>query len=128
MKAAAYLNFKYNAKDVIDAYKEIFNAEVICEYFYDEHLTQDKALVGKVYHAEMKLGDMNLYISDLGKEPSFVSLKFVVEFSEESKAHECFEKLAQGGEVLSDFQKLPIGPMISQVRDKFGVIWDVVIC
>lgn len=128
MNVATYLNFKHNAKEVIDAYKEIFNAEVICEYFYDENLTQDQVLIGKVYHAEMKLGDMNLYLSDLGKDPSFDLLKFVIEFSEESKAHECFEKLAQEGVVLSDFQKLPIGPMIAQVRDKFGVIWDVVIC
>jgi len=128
MKAAAYLNFKHNAKDAIAAYKEIFNADVICEYYYDENLTHDHDLVGKVYHAEMKLGDLNLYLSDVGTDPSFDSLKFVIEFSEESKAHECFEKLAQGGEVLSDFQKLPIGPTIAQVMDKFGVIWDVVIC
>ena len=127
MKAAAYLNFKHNSKEVIKAYQEIFNAEVISEYFYDETMTQDQALIGKVYHAELKLGDLNLYLSDLGKDPSCDSQEFVVEFADESKAHECFKKLARDGEVISDFQKLPIGPKIAQVRDKFGIIWGVVI-
>lgn len=128
MKVATYLEFKHNAKEAIETYKAIFNAEVTFEYFYDEKMTLDPEMVGKVYHAEMKIGDLNLYISDSGVEPSFTSMRFVVEIPEEAKARQIYEELAQGGKIISDFVKIPIGPTIAHVVDKFGIHWNIVIC
>ena len=39
-----------------------------------------------------------------------------------------FEKIALYGGLVRDFDKLPIGPKIANVIDKFGVKWDIVIC
>lgn len=128
MKAATYLEFKHNAKEAIDTYKEIFAAQVMFEVLYDEKMTQDPAMVGKVYHAEMIIGDLNLYVSDSGVEPSFTSMRFVVEIQDEAKAHQVYEQLAQGGKIISDFVKIPIGPTIAHVVDKFGIHWNVVTC
>jgi PhnB protein len=128
MKAATYLEFKHNAKEAIETYKAIFDAQVTFEYFYDANMTKDPEMVGKVYHAEMKIGDLNLYVSDSGIEPSFTSMRFVVEIHEESKAREVFGKLAQGGKIVSDFQKIPIGPTIAHVVDRFYIHWNIVIC
>ena len=128
MKVAAYLYFKYNAKEAIETYKSIFDAAVVCEYLYSEDMTQNQELVGKIFHAELKVGDLNLYISDSGEEPSFSSVKFVVEISDEGEARKCFEALARDGKIISDFTKMPFGPTIAEVEDKFGVKWDIVIC
>lgn len=128
MKVATYLDFEYNAKEVIETYQTIFDAEVVCEYYYDENSTPDKELVGKIFHAELKIADLNLYVSDAGVAPSFSSVKFVVEFNAEEKARQCFEALCQGGKIISDFKKMPIGPTIADVEDKFGIKWHVVIC
>ncbi len=128
MKVAAYLSFKDNAKEAIETYKSVFNASVVCEYLYNEGMTQNRELVGKIFHAELKVGDLNLYICDSGEEPSFSSVKFVVEISEEAEARKCFEDIARNGKVISDFKKMPFGPTIAQVEDKFGVKWDIVIC
>jgi PhnB protein len=128
LKTAAYLELKNNAKDLIETYQSIFSAEIILEYQYNENMTNEKSLVGKIFHAEMKIGDLNLYVSDSGVEPSFQSIKFVAEISDPSEARRCFESLSVEGKIISDFKKLSIGPTIGTVEDKFGIRWDIVIC
>lgn len=128
MKAATYLHFKHNAKEAIEAYKAIFDAEVVCQYLYEEGMSQNPELLGKVFHAELRLGDLNLYLADSGTDPSFPSTEFVVEFSEEGQAHQCFEDLVQKGNALSAFEAMPFGPTIARTRDQFGIVWNIVIC
>lgn len=128
MKVATYLEFKDTAKAVIETYKGIFNAEVTLEYLYDEQMTSDPALIGKVFHAEMKIGDLNLYLCDGGDEPAFPSTKLVVEIQDEDEAQRIFDELAEGGKVIREFTKMSFGPTIGDVEDKFGIKWNIVIC
>jgi uncharacterized glyoxalase superfamily protein PhnB len=95
---------------------------------YEDGMTQDRELLGKIFHAELKIGDLNLYLSDSGKEPGFPSMKFVVEIPDGDKALRCFEKLVENGKKISDFEKMPYGPRIARAQDTFGVRWDIVIC
>jgi len=44
-------------------------------------------------------------------------VKFVVEFGIESEARKCLEKISQNGKVISDFKKMPIGPMLARTKD-----------
>jgi uncharacterized glyoxalase superfamily protein PhnB len=55
VKAATYPRFKHNAKEAIETYETIFGAEVTCEYFYNENMTQNQGLVGKIFHVELKI-------------------------------------------------------------------------
>jgi PhnB protein len=128
MKAATYLYFKDNSKEAIELYKSIFNAEVVCEYLFEDGMTQDQELLGKMFHAEIKIGDQNLYFSDTGKEALFDSMKFVVEYREEDEAKRCLEKIVLNGKLISDFKKMPVGPTIAHAIDKFGIHWNIVIC
>lgn len=128
MKVATYLEFNLNATEVIETYQEVFNAELLLEYRFDEHMTDDEALVGKIFHAELKIGDLNLYLSDTNKSPSFNSMKFVVEITDKVEAKTCFDKLSRDGKVLSEFKKMSFGPEIAQVEDRFGLRWDIVVC
>ena len=128
MKVATYLEFENNAEEVIETYQEIFDAEVVNKYYYDGDMTQEQGLIGKIFHAELTIGDLNLYICDSGKSSSFASIKFVVEIHEETEARKLFRKLAQNGGVISEFKKMPYGPTIAHVEDKFSIRWDVVIC
>jgi uncharacterized glyoxalase superfamily protein PhnB len=128
MKAAVYLEFEGEAVEVIETYQAVFDAQVVCEYAYDATMTQDQELVGKVFHAELKIGELNLYLADSGKAPSFPSMKFVVEIPREAGAQRILEKLAQNGRLIHPFQKMPVGPTIAQAEDRFGIRWEVVIC
>ena len=128
MKVATYLEFENNAEEVIETYQEIFDAEVVNKYYYDGDMTQEQGFIGKIFHAELTIGDLNLYICDSGKSSSFASIKFVVEINEETEARKLFGKLAQNGRVISEFKNMPYGPTIAHVEDKFRIRWDVVIC
>jgi PhnB protein len=128
MKAAVYLHAKLNAQEMIDAYKAIFPADVMMNSPYEKCMTQNTALIGKVFHAELKIGDLNLYLADTGKDPDFSSIDLIAEINDEVKAHRIFDQLSEGGEVVSSFTKMPFGPTIGLVKDKFGIKWDIVIC
>ena len=128
MKVATYLEFKDNAKEVIETYKAIFNAEVTLAYVYDADMTDDPTLIGKIFHAELKIGDLNLYICDSGTESAFPSTKLVVEIHDEAEAQEIFDNLAKDGEIIREFTKMSFGPTIADVKDKFGLKWNIVIC
>lgn len=128
MKVATYLDFNGNAKDVIETYRSIFDAEVVCEYLFDENTTQDPNLLGKIFHAELIIGDLNLYLSDSSEEFSVPSMKFVVELRDERDARRIIDNLEEHGQVVSDFKKMPYGPTIAQADDKFGMRWEIVIC
>ena len=41
------------------------------------------------------------------------------------KANRIFEKLQQGGEVIMPLQETPWSPSYGQVKDKYGVTWQV---
>jgi uncharacterized glyoxalase superfamily protein PhnB len=128
MKVAAYLYFKHNAKEAIETYETIFGADVVCEHLYNDAMTQNQGLIGKIFHAELKVGDLNLYVADSDEETSLSSVRFVVEFAEERDARACLNRIAQNGDVVSGFEKMPFGPTIAQAKDKFGVTWDIVVC
>jgi len=64
MKVATYLYFNLKAKEVIETYKYIFDAEVVREHIDTEEMTGNQAPLGKIFHAELKIGYMNLYLSD----------------------------------------------------------------
>ena len=128
MKVATYLYFNRKAKEAIDRYQAVFGAEVICEYQYDDLMTNKKELLGKIFHAELKIADQNLYVSDVIDDGNVATMKFVVEFKDPEEAKSCLSKLVEDGRLISNFQKLAIGPTIAEVEDQFGIKWDVVIC
>lgn len=128
MKTATYLMFNDNAKEAIEAYQNIFGADVICQYTHNETSTDNPERIGKIFHAEMRIGDLNLYLSDEGEDPDFHSIKFVVEYKDEALAKTAFSALTANGQVFSDFKKMPFGPTIAHGQDRFGIRWDIVIC
>jgi len=128
MKAAAYLHFKDKAEEAIETYQSIFEAKVINQYKFEEGMTENPALLGKIFHAELKIGDLNLYLCDTDQNASFESIKFVIETSDKDLAQAHFSKLSKHGRIIQDFTKMPYGPTIGEAIDKFGIKWDIVIC
>jgi uncharacterized glyoxalase superfamily protein PhnB len=127
MKVAPYLHFKDKAQEATEIYQSIFEAKVINQYKYKEGMTENPALIGKIFHAELIIGDLNLYLCDTDQTASFESLKFLMEISDKDQAH-FFSKLSTHGEIIQGFTKMHYGPTNGKVEDKFGVKWHIVIC
>jgi PhnB protein len=54
-------------------------------------------------------------------------MQLAAEFNDPEKAHQIFDRLAEGGEIMSPFEKMSFGPTIASVQDKFGVTWALII-
>lgn len=128
MKVATYLDLKYDAEEFIIECQKVFGAEIMLKSHFDAGMTDDRKLLGKIFHAEMRIGDLNLYVADIGKEPNFSSTKFVVEIQSIEQAEIYLRSLSEDGKLISELQKLPYGPTIGTAEDKFGVTWDIVVC
>jgi PhnB protein len=128
MTFATYLKFNGQCEKAFHFYKKIFQAEQLCFFRYEKGLTQDAALMGLVFHAEMKIKNFYLYMGDVKEtigsdHPAF---KIVLECDTSEEGNQYFSLLQENGKVLSPLEKMPYGPYIGELLDQFGVIWDIV--
>lgn len=81
----------------------------------------------KVLHAALKVGDMQLMLSDgdCADNAAFGGFRLSLACDDEAAARRAFDQLAAGGSV-----QMPLGPtfwapLFGMVTDKFGIGWMV---
>ncbi|PGZ97150.1 hypothetical protein COE51_15325 [Bacillus pseudomycoides] len=82
----------------------------------------------RVLHAHLKIGDTDLMISDtFPGQPDEVGsqVTIAIHIQGEEKAKEVFAKLQDGGQVVMPLQETFWSPLYGQLKDKFGVQWQV---
>lgn len=130
MRIATYLMFSGNCEEALQVYKDLFSAELITLSKFDETMTDNSRLYGKIFHAEMKIGGFYIYMADTADTLCGANQPYKVTYECDSmeQARLFFKALKEGGIVLDDFKKMPWGMYYSQVRDRFGITWDFVYC
>jgi len=126
MKVAFYIRFRDNAQEALNYYKEIFNAEEKFVQYYTENMTDDPNKIGMIYHAELEFNNFLFYLSDSFVDEDYRSFRLILEFDELSDAEHYFNVLSNKGKIHNKLEKIPIGPMVGLVEDKFGVLWNIV--
>ncbi|CAG9611945.1 hypothetical protein BACCIP111899_01117 [Bacillus rhizoplanae] len=82
----------------------------------------------RILHAHLKVGNTDLMISDTfpGQSHEIGSqLTIAIHIQDGEKSKEVFEKLQDGGQVVMPLQETFWSPLYGQVKDKFGVEWQV---
>ncbi|MCP1122715.1 hypothetical protein CN326_02630 [Bacillus sp. AFS018417] len=83
----------------------------------------------RVLHAHLKIGNTDLMISDTfpGQPDEVVGsqVTIAIHIQGEEKAKEVFAKLQDGGQVVMPLQETFWSPLYGQLKDKFGVQWQV---
>lgn len=82
----------------------------------------------RVLHAHLKVGNTDLMISDTfpGQPYEMGSqVTIAIHINDAEKAKEVFAKLQDGGQVVMPLQETFWSPLYGQVKDKFGVEWQV---
>ncbi|MGF9966025.1 VOC family protein [Bacillus rhizoplanae] len=82
----------------------------------------------RVLHAHLKIGNTDLMISDtFPGQPDEVGsqVSIAIHIQGEEKAKEVFAKLQDGGQVVMPLQETFWSPLYGQLKDKFGVQWQV---
>jgi PhnB protein len=130
MRIAVYLKFNGRCEEALNVYKELFNAELICMHKFSEVMTENKELTGKVFHAELKIKEFYIYMSDTDEELDYErqAYKITIECDTFENAKNYYNKLLVGGKIIEPLTKMPWGDIMGHLRDSFGITWDIVYC
>ncbi|PAE18101.1 hypothetical protein CHH91_00925 [Virgibacillus sp. 7505] len=129
----SYIVTNGNGQEAVKLYEEALGAQVLHIQTFGEmpedpnHPIPAEAK-DRVLHAHLKVGGNDLMLSDtfpgqpleLGDQ---VGIAVIISTPEETK--DVFEKLSSGGQIIMELQQTFWSPLYGQVKDKFGVTWQV---
>ncbi|MFP7254181.1 VOC family protein [Terribacillus goriensis] len=129
----SYIVTNGNGQEAVKLYEEALGAQVLHIQTFGEmpedpnHPIPAEAK-DRVLHAHLKVGGNDLMLSDtfpgqpleLGDQ---VGIAVISSTPEETK--DVFEKLSGGGQIIMELQQTFWSPLYGQVKDKFGVTWQV---
>jgi PhnB protein len=131
MYAQTYLFLDGRTEEALDFYKKAIGAQVTAVFKFKE--SPDKAHIPpgseeKVMHAEFKIGDTNIMISDgMNKgSPKFDGFALSIHTRDEAEAEKYFNALIEGGEVTMPLTESFFAKSFGMLKDKFGVHWMVI--
>lgn len=131
MQVLPYLFFDGKCDDAVAFYTRVLGAEVKMLMRFKENpdpgMPTDPALAEKVMHAELRIGDSTVFVSDGGcRGPvAFQGFSLTLTVADTARAERLFEALAEGGEVQMPLEKTFFSPSFGMVADRFGVSWMI---
>jgi PhnB protein len=120
-----YLFFAGNCRQAMEFYKSIFGGTLNVQT-YEEAGQQAEATKGKVIHASLMNGEVDLMGSD-SPQPTLGVGKISLSLSgtDDQKLRKYFDGLSVGGKVNSPLKKEFWGDTFGALTDRFGVEWMV---
>lgn len=128
-----YLIFDGNTREAVYFYEKALGGKVMGIMTFGDMpsdpnypLTDD--MKDRVMHAHLQVGDSNLMFSDTFPGTPYLpgdTIQIAIHPKEELKAREIFAILEDGGQVIMPLQKTDWSPLYGQVKDKFGVTFQI---
>ena len=133
MPITPYLFFEGRAEEAIGFYKTALGAETTMLMRNSD--APDPPPPGmlppgserKIMHAELKIGDSTLLVSDGGcaGAAAFSGFGISLPARDATEANRFFTALSDGGEVRMPLGKTFFSPAFGMVQDRFGVLWMI---
>lgn len=134
MAISVYMNFKGNAKSVIEYYQDLFKVNE-AEIMYFKDMPPSEAFpiteVNKemVMHGELKIDDFTLMFSDVPPDSpqtldfgNNITLMYSSDDYDLLKSY--FEQIAKEGQVIMPFEATFWSKGYGMVTDKYGIGWQ----
>jgi PhnB protein len=131
MQVQPYLFFDGRCEEAIEFYRTALGAEVaMLTRFKDSPEPHNPAMAvdgDKVMHANLRIGETNVLVSDgrCGGQPSFLGFALSITVSNDAEADRLFGTLAKGGQVQMPLTKTFFSSRFGMVADRFGVSWMI---
>ncbi|EAD3287364.1 glyoxalase/bleomycin resistance/extradiol dioxygenase family protein [Listeria monocytogenes] len=132
MTLNVYLNFRTQSRDAIAFYEEIFGTKCTDLLTYGEIETAEEpiedSLKNLVLNASLVIDGVKVMFSDVPKSRPLTfgdNITFVIDTSDEIKLTKQFHQLAEGGTVVMPFAKTFWSEKFGEVKDKFGIDWQL---
>jgi len=124
-----YLNFRGNAREAMEFYREVFGGTLNVSTFADYHASSDPSEDDLVMHADLGTPDgLRFMGADTPNRMEFSpGTNFSMSLSGEDEAplRGYFEKLSNGGTVTMPLEKADWGDTFGMCTDRFGISWLV---
>ncbi|HXF38011.1 MAG TPA: VOC family protein [Actinomycetota bacterium] len=124
-----YLNFRSNARQAMEFYREVFGGTLTIATFAEYQASSDPSEDDLVMHASLEApGGIRLMASDVPasmelQQGTNVSLSLSGDSADELRGY--FEKLSDGGSIIMPLEKAPWGDTFGMCVDRFGTRWMV---
>ena len=123
-----HLSFRGNCEEAIHAYIAAFDGEVYYLSRWAEETCEIPEQVGKIMHAEFRLGSTRMAASDGFTGNGDSPIKLMLHMDSKDEALHAVAILAEGGTVISPLKPHPApddGGCGSITRDRFGYTWII---
>lgn len=122
-----------SGKEAVEFYQNAIDAQIIqVQTFGDAPANPDfpvpEEMKNRIINAHLKVGDTDLMISDTfsGQDlPIGDQVTISLTTNNVEKTREVFTKLQEEGQVLMALEETFWSPLYGQVKDKFGVTWQI---
>jgi PhnB protein len=124
-----YLNFRGDAREAIEFYRQVFGGNLTMQTFADLHASQDPSEDDQIMHADLEGPDgIRLMASDTPARMELQAgnnVSMSLSGEDEGTLRGYFEKLSEGGSVDMPLEKAEWGDTFGMCTDRFGVRWLV---
>jgi PhnB protein len=125
----AYLNFRDNAREAMEFYREVFGGTLTLSTFGEMHASSDPSEDDLVMHSQLD-GEHGIVFmaSDTPRRMDHrpgTNFSMSLSGDDEALLSRWYERLAVGGTVTMPLEKAPWGDTFGMCLDRFGVSWLV---
>jgi PhnB protein len=125
----AYLNFRDNARQVMEFYHSIFGGELATNTFAEFGASEDPAEADKIMHSQLSTDDgLVLMAADTPNSMDYspgTAISLSLSGDDEDELRGYWDKLSDGGTVVMPLEKAPWGDVFGMCVDRFGINWMV---
>lgn len=125
--ATPYFILNGRVEQAIALYQRALGAKLeTLQRFGDVDQSCPAAMKSRVMHAELRVGDAVLMMSDGSNEeapPQSGSVNVALQFDDPDQAKRSFDALATNGKVVQPLIDAPWGALFGALSDEFGINW-----
>jgi PhnB protein len=122
-----YLNFRGNAREAMEFYRDVFGAKLNLATFADYHASSDPSEDALIMHAELEGPDgirfMGSDVPNRMEHQPGTNISMSLSGEDEPTLRGYFERLSEGGSVSMPLEKAAWGDTFGMCTDRFGVKW-----
>jgi PhnB protein len=126
-----YLSFRDNAREAMGFYQSVFGGELTTSTFGEFQVSEDAAEKDKVMHS-MLVTDRGLVLMGADTPNSMelasassISVSLSGDSEDAAELTGYWERLSEGGTVVTPLEKAPWGDSFGMCVDRFGTMWLV---
>ncbi len=129
MTLCPYLNFRGNAREAMERYREVFGGELMLTTFAEGGTPGDPAEADNIMHGQLETPDgFTLMGADAPDSMSYTpgsTISVSLFGDDEEKARRFWDALLDGGSETVPLERAPWGDVFGMLVDRFGIEWMV---